>query len=242
MAQKKYFMIENNKIIEKLIEYKFNPGFAVIQKQKNIADVWKEILKKEGENHKILEVSSKAMEDIGVKLSAFNLCIKTKKAENMSVESIFQGSKVFENGGPYTELMYKSSREAKKDERIKTSGKLMKFYYNNEEWDLEPKTIFYDWIYINSLWINIKEKVIDINLIQDRDIFTDVEFNHEKSLNCQARSVALFIILYKNNFLEECLKNKRKFIEVCKDIYTYEIKLQTQTKKNATIQMNFNNM
>lgn len=242
MAKKKYFIIKNDKIKEKLIEYEFNPGFAIVQKQKNIVNIHKEILKKEGDIHKILEVSSKSMEDIGIKLSAFNLCIKTKKAEKISVESIFQGSKVFENGGPYIELIYRNSKDAKKDERLKNSGKLIKFYYNSESWDIEPKTIFYDWIYINSLWINIKEKIIDINLILDRDIFTDVEFNHEKSLNCQARSVALFIILYKNKILEECLENRAKFIEICKNIYTYEIEPQSKIEKNLHLQMGFKNL
>lgn len=37
---------------------------------------------------------------------------------NYSVECAFQSSKVFENGGAYTDLLYKTSREAK-DERLK---------------------------------------------------------------------------------------------------------------------------
>ncbi len=241
MAKKKYFIIKDNKVKEKLIDYKFNAGFSVTQKQKNIKNINFEIFTKEGNEHKILEVSSKSLEDIGVKLSAFNLCIKTKKGLTISVESIFQASKVFENGGPYKDLLLKTSREAKKDERLKNSGNLTKFSYQNEDWELEPKTMFYDWIYINSVWLNIKNKTIDIEEFIERDIFTDVEFNHEKSFNCQARSLALFVILYKNNVLEECIENKNKFKSICKEIYSYEVDIPKE-EINKTIQMSFENM
>lgn len=213
MALKKYFKsnLLKNIVEEKFVDYKFFPGFSITQKQKNIIEIHKNILKKEGINNKILEVSSKSNLNLGVELSAFNLCLTTKKNKNISVESIFQASKVFENGGPYRDIMNKTSKEAKRDERIKNSGKLISFFYNDEKWELEPKTLFYDWIYINTLWINIIEKKIDINDILTYNIFTDIEFNHEKSLNCQARSLALFINLYKNNLIENVLKNKENF-------------------------------
>ena len=54
MAKKKYFIISNNKISEKLIDYYFNAGFSITQKQKNINNIHKEILDKEGKNKKIL--------------------------------------------------------------------------------------------------------------------------------------------------------------------------------------------
>lgn len=65
----------------------------------------------------------------------------------MSVEPIFQSSKVFEKGGPYKDLLRKTSLEAKKDKRIKESGDLIYFDYDNRRWNLEPKTMFYDYIY-----------------------------------------------------------------------------------------------
>lgn len=240
MAKKKYFIIKDNKVEERLIDYKFNAGFAAIQKQKNVKNIHEEILGKEGKEHKILEVSSKSLEDIGVKLSAFNLSIETKKGIRISVESIFQASKVFENGGPFKDLLHKTSREAKKDERLKNSGNLIKFSYQDQEWEIEPKTMFYDWIYINSVWLNIKNKTIDIVEFIDRDVFTDVEFNHEKSFNCQARSLALFIILYRNQVLEECIKDKERFKSICKEIYSYETNFP-QIETSKVIQMSFVN-
>ena len=40
------------------------------------------------------------------------------------LECVFQGSKVFENGGPYRDLVLNSPYKAKKAKRLKESGKL----------------------------------------------------------------------------------------------------------------------
>ena len=112
-----------------------------------------------------------------------------------TVETAFQSSKVFENGGPYIDLLYKNSKQAKTDERLKTSGKLISFRFLNKDYPIEPKTLFYDWLYINVLE---KNKELHKDLFQ-YNCFTDIEFNPAKSINCQAHAVALFISMKKNN-------------------------------------------
>lgn len=87
---------------------------------------------------------------------------------------------------------------------MKSSGKLICFKFREDVWPLEPKTVFYDWLYINAL--NQNEKLA--NDIMDYDAFTDIEFNHRKSFNCQARAAAIFVSLYKNNKLREVIQNK----------------------------------
>jgi hypothetical protein len=106
---------------------------------------------------------------------------KTKSGKNISVESIFQSSKVFSDGGPYKDIMDMSSRDAKKDERLKNSGNLIAFEYRDKRWQLEPKTAFYDWIYLNALNLNddLKQQALAY------DAFTDIEFNPQKSINCR---------------------------------------------------------
>lgn len=52
---------------------------------------------------------------------------------------------------PYQDLLSASSRDAKKDDRIKESGRLIAFDLFGEKWPLEPKTAFYDWVYLNTL-------------------------------------------------------------------------------------------
>lgn len=235
MAKKKYFKVDliNNKVEEKEIEYMYSRGYARIQKEKNIKSIKENIEKKEGIENKILEVSTKSDIDLGVKLSAFNLSIKTKKDRIISVETLFQSSKKFEKGGPFLDILDKDSKSAKKDKRLRESGKLICFIYKDEKWELEPKTLFYDWLYINVLDINIKEKKLDLKEIKKYQIFTDVEFNHEKSINCQARSLALYIVLHKTKKLKKSLKNKEIFKENLEKIYGISSEKNLIKKKDS---------
>lgn len=119
-------------------------------------------------------------------------------------------SKVFSLGGPYKDLLQVHPREAKRDERLKSSGKLIAFELNGNTWELEPKTMFYDWLYIHALY---KNKNLIKNIVK-YNIFTDIEFNPNKSFNCQARSVAIFVSLYHKGLLEDYLHDKNLFKEI----------------------------
>ena len=44
--------------------------------------------------------------------------------------------------------------------------------------------------------------------------FTDVEFNPHRSINCQARSAALFLSLMKRGELDDALKSPSDFVRV----------------------------
>lgn len=222
MANRPYFLTGNSKTnfyIEKSCEFKFYTGFALSQKQKTIKSFHEEILKTYP-NAKILEVSRRSENDLGVLLSAFNLKYKHVDNKEYPVECVFQSSKVFANGNQYKELMYKSAREAKTDERIRNSGRLIKFSLNDIDWELEPKTYFYDYIYLSAL---SKNKDICERLLT-YDIFTDIEFNPQKSFNCQARSVAIAVTLLKNNLLEQYLNDKNLF----KFVYSTNIQPKQQ--------------
>lgn len=205
----KYY-INNCLFKEEFSEFKFYTGFAVIQKQKSIISFHNSIIEKNKE-FKILEVSTKSTNPVGVALSAFNpKFLDEANNKEFPLENIFQSSKVFENGGPYRDLLYVQPKEAKRDERLTTSGKLINFNYNEQVWGLEPKTMFYDWIYIKALYRNKKlcEEIVKY------DTFTDIEFNHEKSINCQARAAAIFVSLFKLRKIEEVLGDINKFKEI----------------------------
>ena len=136
------------------------------------------------------------------------ICLPDDK--KISVECAFQGSKIFENGGPYTDLFYKTSREAKKDSRIKNSGKLIAFKFFEKIFPLEPKTYFYDWLYINALNANSNLK----NEILQYNSFTDIEFNPKKSLNCQAKAAAVFVGLNRAEIIDDSLNNEKNFLKI----------------------------
>jgi len=46
------------------------------------------------------------------------------------------------------------------------------------------------------------------------DAFTDIEFNPDRSINCQAYSLALFRALQERNLLSEALASKEAFLDV----------------------------
>ena len=103
------------------IDFKWFPGMSVAQKQRSIDSLHASARETIPAVREILEVSSKSKDKLGVALSAFNLTFTTRKQNfTMSVECAFQGSKVFERGGPFKDLFTRTSREAKLDERIKT--------------------------------------------------------------------------------------------------------------------------
>lgn len=199
-------------VTTKFVSFSWFSGFSVAQKQRSIASLHENIAQTI-QKDRILEISSKSLTEEGVEASAFNLMIETRKYNRrFSVECAFQASKVFTHGGPFADLLERTSREAKKDERLKSSGKLVAFQFYQDTWPLEPKTLFYDWLYINALSKNqrIAEAILKY------DCFTDIEFNHEKSINCQAYSAALYVTLVKRNLLEEALHSPENYSRIVK--------------------------
>lgn len=201
-------------VFEKEIEFQWFPGMSKSQKQKSILSLHEAAKCKD--ISPILEISSKSELELGVSLSAFNLNITTKKnKKTFSVESAFQGSKAFQRGGPYNDLLDKTSKEAKKDIRLKESGNLVRFVFFGKEFSLKPRTLFYDWLYINAL--NQNESLADEMLKYSG--FTDIEFNPKKSINCQAYSAALFVSLSYASLLKDALESPDIFADVLSEVY-----------------------
>lgn len=198
-------------VLERYVDFHWHAGFAKSQKQKSIRALHEMALREYSVQHP-LEISSKSEDPLGVALSSFNLTFITKRGRRLTVEAAFQGSKVFEHGGPFVDIFEKSPLEAKRDERLRTSGALTKFSFFGSDWDLEPKTAFYDWLYINALLKN--PDLVD--QLTDRDGFTDIEFNPERSINCQARSAALFCALYHTGKLDFALESRENFLSLYK--------------------------
>ncbi|EGR4411245.1 DarT1-associated NADAR antitoxin family protein [Vibrio cholerae] len=201
-------------VIEKAIDFKWHPGMAKSQKQKSVSELHS-AAKLFGINN-ILEISSKSLDELGILLSAFNLSFVTKRYnQQITVESAFQGSKVFKRGGPYKDLYLADSMTSKKDIRIKDSGQLVGFNFFNIEFPLIPRTYFYDWLYINAL-VNNPQLVEELYKF---DGFSDIEFNPKKSINCQAHAAALFVSLSSAGALEEALSSPDLFLRITKQHY-----------------------
>ena len=193
------------------IDFTWYPGMAKSQAQKSIASLHSSAEQKIG-IEKVLEISSKSPDELGVSLSAFNLMIKTVKlGREFSLECAYQASKVFERGGPFTDLLNVRSIDAKRDPRLSEHGRLVKFQFYGTDWKLEPRTAFYDWLYISALHKkpHLAEKVLTYRA------FSDIAFNPERSINCQAYAAALYVSLHERGLLtDDLLKDQATYLAV----------------------------
>ena len=214
MAIRPVFVPDNTRppfVKEVLIEFKWYPGLAKSQAQKSIGSL--HAAAKNSGIDPILEISSKSMQRLGVDLSAFNLVLETKGHRVMSVECAFQGSKVFELGGPFTDLYAVSSREAKRDNRLRNSGNVIRFNFFGEDFPTKPLTAFYDWLYLKALNQN---DALAKQLLRYKG-FTDIAFNPEKSFSCQARSAALFVALSQIGKINDVINDKEHYLALISD-------------------------
>lgn len=211
MAERPVFIpVEGSRELVKefYFDIKWNSGFAPVQKKKNIASLHAAAAK--AGYSPILEISSKSDDKLGQHLSAFHLKVRDARATEMLLEAAFQGSKVFERGGPFTDLYTTEGRIAKRDPRLQGSGRLTGFRFNEFSFPLEPKTIFYDWLYVNAIYPHREW----LERLYRYAGFTDIEFNPARSINCQARSCALFVSLMRNGQLRHAVTSPEAFTDV----------------------------
>ena len=189
---------------ERSFEFPWSPGFSPAQKKRNII-----ALHQEARRHglqPILEISSKSDDKVGRRLSAFSLKIEVGSMK-YTLESVYQGSKVFEHGGPFNHLFALPPRDAKRYIRGTDSGNLTGFRFVGRTYPLSPKNAFYDWLYIRSL--SEHADWIGRNILYEA--FTDIEFNPQKQVNCQARAFAEYMSLLRRNKLPEAAEDFDRF-------------------------------
>jgi hypothetical protein len=229
MAERPVFLPSSDSpelVREKYVNITWHSGFAPVQKKKNIVELHQEA-QKQG-YAPLLEISSKAEETLGQHLSAFHLKVQADGIGDIKLECAFQGSKVFEKGGPYTDLYLAEPKVAKRDERLQKSGKLTGFRFNGFTFPLEPKTLFYDWLYITAIYPHREW----LERLYRYAGFTDIEFNPSKSINCQARSCALFVSLMRNNLLHQAVDSPQAFTQVISR-YNYHPHLKSEDTQSA---------
>ena len=192
---------------EKLVSFDWVPGIDISQAKKSVRNLHEAAVKQIGLT-KILEISTRSEEILGISLSAFNLQFENR---NFSVESAYQASKVFEKGGPYLDLLNLSSTEAKTDLRLKNSGLLTGFRFEGDNFPVTSAPNFYDYLYIRSL-LTFKDRY----LLKTYDGFTDIAFSQtsliyksKRAYNCQARSTAIFCSLISRHLEADILAKLR---------------------------------
>jgi hypothetical protein len=229
MAERPIFVpaISEPELVKEIyFDIHWNSGFAPIQKEKNIKALH-ECAAKAGYSP-LLEISTKSAEKVGRHLSAFHLKVRMARGKEIPLECVFQGSKVFENGGPYTDLYSAEMRFAKRDPRLTSSGHLIGFEFGELKFPLEPKTVFYDWLYLNAVFPHRKWLTSRLRRFIG---FTDIEFNPHRSISCQARSCALFVTLNSRHLLEDALESPSAFIKLLSDVSYRPNLIEESTQK-----------
>lgn len=201
-----------NKVSKDDIQIKWESGFAYSQKQKNINNLHELISKKYNiSRDQILEVSTKSPLELGKMLSSINLKFKINDKEYF-FESVYQSSKVFSNGLLGTihhpEWIELASFEAKKKSQ-ELNLPLALFKFGEKAFPLEPKTMFFDWLYISCIHqLNIKF------LIEKYTFFTDIEFNPARMISTQARALCLYKLLAEQDIVDSFLDNPQEFYKI----------------------------
>ncbi|WP_367107481.1 hypothetical protein [uncultured Psychrobacter sp.] len=213
VEQRPVFMprVNSDKLVKTdMVRVERHVGFASRQKKKSINDLHQVIRKKYGFNH-VLELSSKSGNKLSFLLSPLTLKLTDEhNGSQHSVENIFYASKVFEQGGPFTDLLEVPPRQAKKDERLHSSGKLIGYNDFGIEWQVEPLTLFFDWLYVNAL----KQNTQLHTEVMQYQAFTDIEFNPRKSIDGPAYALALFVALNKRELLDN-IEDPVGFYDLC---------------------------
>lgn len=212
----------SNPVETTMINFRYSLGFDDVTKARNVESLHEAYAEEFSSSHqalgvpKILEISSYSPSVLGKNLSAFHLTFPMKDGRFYPVENIFQTAKVFKGmDKPFNtpELLNGFPSYTKKTIRQLGKGRpLERFELNGVKYPLNPPTFFYDWVYINALNAH-PEYHKDI---MKYDAFTDIAFNPDKSVNCQAEALALFVSLSKSNLLDKALHDK-EFFKNCVD-------------------------
>lgn len=183
MAQRNFWVIKDNKVAKGVIEFKWEPGTSIAQKRRSCVNLHNTLSEKLGLT-KVLDISSASTTDFGVKLSAFNLMLNGK-----TVECWYQGSKVYDRAGHMKHLYNVSSMEAKKSMKNPNLGRLVGFRLIDIDYPMEPRTIFYDYIYLRGLMqLDTRDQILEYDAFTDIQAVIDIDA-------CQARSVCIYKLL-----------------------------------------------
>lgn len=191
MAQRNFWTIKDGKVAKGLVDFKWESGMSITQKRKSCVNLHNTLAEKFKIGvDKILDISSASTTALGVSLSAFNLILDGK-----SVECWYQGSKVYEKAGHMKHLYDVDSMTAKKSMKNTNLGKLIGFRLVDTDYPMEPRTVFYDYIYLKGLiQFDNRDAILDYEAFTDIQAVTDIDA-------CQARTVCIYKLLHQQNKL-----------------------------------------
>jgi len=197
------------------IEFQWHAGLSRAQRKRSITSMHNAIQKANWPGE-ILEISTASEQEFGQQLSAMNLMVTLEQngeTVTQSVESIYQSAKVFGQIGPHPEWLGLTGKQCKKavQKVSKEHGLVTSFEWNGRTWPTSNIEGFYSWVYIQGL-LQLDNGLERLN---EYSGFTDIYFNPRKTINCQARTAAQAVQLYKLNLIDDVIQTPDSFLEFC---------------------------
>lgn len=213
MAKRPVFYVnDNNQWVKENVLFEWFPGFAKSQALKSVQSL-QDAFRDQHPEAKVLEVSSVSPEEWGQAASAFNLTWTNESGKKYTVEQMFQAGKVFEKNGSQRKLLDVPSNEAKaRIKKLNKVDRLVRFQLFKDSYGLEPKTYFYNWLYLRTLHKEENQEIA--NEVLKYDAFTDIYFNPKKSINCQAEACSIYVALSRQGRLDEVLNGRETFKDI----------------------------
>lgn len=207
------------------VTFDYFQGHSLSQKRKCQIGLHQNFLA-EYPDYKLLEISGTSLLSLGNDLSAMNLKKQTTNGLT-TVESAFQSSRIYSDDigeiGPFPEYLFVDGKTSKKLVKEASRGLISKKYEFDGMRFYAPShhiSLFYDFLYINALLEKENSDVTRRLLDGGYNAFSDLA---TISLNCQARSAAIFVGLYMAGKLDEV-----------KDFESYLTLFRTTVDGNAT--------
>lgn len=223
---------------EEAVEFVWHKGMSLQQRQRSVASMHQVITSRRPDQEP-LEVSTRAIDfDLGRALSAFNLSLRGYPVENifqaakvMNDGGPYPGLLKVEAAAAKRDCRiqtrdsksdcqannvrfrgrssFETSDEVCRACRSRADRHLAGFRSRDFTWGLEPKSLFYDALYITALMAPQNRDLA--SRVSAHSVFTDIAFNQKVPyaeagpFNCQARSCAIFTTLVRSGLEESAI-------------------------------------
>jgi hypothetical protein len=164
----------------------------------------------------ILEVSSASVQPEGEAVSSLRLLLHLDSvAQDVPISTVFEAAKVFEHGGPFTDLLTCEPPKVHKDTRLRTNGALLRYSLEGNEYPIEPyPDSFFEWLYCRALK-QFPEKAAQLSRY---NAFSDIAAaaDSKKYYGDSSRAAAIYVGLAAAGKLP-CIDSYESFIA---EVYT----------------------
>lgn len=196
-----------------LVRFEWFPGLALAQRQRCIFSLHQGAAARIEGLERILEVSTRSRLALGRRLSAFNLALILPGFGAVTVENAYQCAKVYDDAGPFPELLDQPPAHARKALAAHTDKPLRGFRLLEQACPVQPTTLFYDWLYARAL---CRQPAL-LRAASRFQAFTDIAFNPARSSACQAMALARVLWLFQRDRLASAMACPQAFRDLAHD-------------------------